>query len=32
MEHVIEILNLEAASFLYHLISYNYPKMATVQI
>lgn len=31
MEHVIEILNLETASFLYRLISYNYSNMATVQ-
>ena len=31
MEHVIEILNLEAASFLRHFISYNYSNMATEQ-
>jgi hypothetical protein len=32
MERIIEILNLEAVSFLYHLISYNYSNMANVQI
>ena len=31
MEHIIEILNLEAASFLYHLISNSYYNMATVR-
>jgi hypothetical protein len=31
MDHIIVILNLEAALFLYHFMSYNYTNMSTVQ-